>query len=248
MSVSLGIDIGGSSIKYGLVSKSDSFNLITVKSLETPKPATPEVLAECVSQIVSEHKSNCVGIAFPAVVRGGIVHTAAHVDPAWVNVDGKAVFGAKIPHLKALLNDADAALLAEREWGACRGFSGAVLMLTLGTGIGSAMMVDGVLWPNSELGHTYLAQGLEAEQWAAASIKIKEQLSWESWGRRLNAVLREMQRLCHPDLMVLGGGVSESFDAYAAFLDVPIPIIPSALGNRAGVAGAALAGLIAPES
>lgn len=237
----LGIDIGGSAIKYGwMEGKGDLFGLDV---LATPAPATPKRLANEVMALSLRHDVPRIGVAFPAVVRHGVVGSHAHIDDSWLGVNGELLFSECTGKPVTLINDADAALLAEREWGVCRGVQGSVLYLTLGTGIGSAMMVDGRIWWNSELGHLHLPRGLEAEAWAAASCRTAEDLDWAQWAARLNEVLSELVRLCHPERMVLAGGIVSHFDTFAPYLNLPIPVIPSRLGNRAGLMGAALAAI-----
>jgi len=239
----LGIDIGGSSIKFSRCMANARDGFTPIQQVATRQPATPESLANQVEAIVAGQKPDAIGIAFPAVVRKGAVHSCAHIDPSWLGVNGEVVFSQHTGSPVTLLNDADAALLAEREWGICNGVSGSVLMLTLGTGIGSALMVDGRIWWNSELGHLYLPRGLEAEVWAAASVRTEANLDWSEWAERLNEVLDELTRLFNPDLIVLGGGISADFHCFGNELKGTTPVKPSELGNKAGYMGAALAAM-----
>ena len=175
----------------------------------------------------------------PAVVRGGIVETASHIDPTWIGVDAVDFFSKVTGRPVAVLNDADAAGIAEVRFGAGRGTAGVVAVITLGTGIGSALFVDGTLVPNSELGHLPLYDGV-AENWAAESVREREGLSWEEYARRLQAYLDVVQRVLWPQLIIIGGGISNIADKFLPLIGLRTPIVPAQLRNHAGIIGAAL--------
>jgi polyphosphate glucokinase len=181
-----------------------------------------------------------VGFAFPSVVRHGVMHTAAHVDSHWIGTNGETLIGSALGRPVAILNDADAAGLAEMELGAGRGCRGTVLLLTFGTGIGSALFVDGVLVPNTELGHLRMAGG-EAEELASGFARTRDRLGWEAWAERVNAVLAELHRLLWPDVFILGGGVTEAYEKFSPLLSSRAELRPARFRAHAGIVGAALA-------
>jgi polyphosphate glucokinase len=179
------------------------------------------------------------GIGFPAVIMAGTVRTAANIDPSWIGVDADASFTDALGRSVVVGNDADAAGLAEMRFGAGRGQGGTVLMLTLGTGIGSALFRDGILVPNTELGHLQL-RGKDAERRAAASIKVSKGLSWHAWSKRLAEYVDEIDRLLWPDLVIIGGGISKEADKFIHDLPSRVTCVPAALQNQAGIVGAAM--------
>jgi polyphosphate glucokinase len=245
----LGVDIGGSGIKAAPVDVRTGKLLAERQRIDTPQPATPEAVAEVVGQVVSAFSwTGPVGAAFPAVIQHGVVKTASNVDPSWVGTDIDAVLSARLGRTVATLNDADAAGLAEVRFGAGRGHDGVVLLITLGTGIGSALFVDGLLVPNTELGHIEVG-GQDAETRAAAAVRTRKDLSWEKWGARVGTYLQRLEALLWPDLIIIGGGVSRRFDRFGPVLDTRTPVVPAVLGNEAGIVGAALvqAGVIDPD-
>jgi polyphosphate glucokinase len=240
MATSIGIDIGGSGIKGAVVELDDGEFVGERCRIPTPRPATPEAVAEVVAEVVATLDGDGpVGCTLPAVVRDGVAESAANIDDAWIGTDGEALIGAATGRPTTLLNDADAAGLAEQRFGAARGHGGVVLVLTLGTGIGSGLLVDGRLVPNTELGHLEL-DGHDAESRAAASVRKSEHLSWPKWAQRLDRYLHHVEDLFSPDLFVLGGGVSRKHDRFMPLLTVDTEVVPAALRNRAGIVGAAL--------
>lgn len=238
----LGIDIGGSGMKAAEVDI-DSGEIVSDKfRIKTPKPATPEAMADVVRQL-TEHFSwtGPVGVGFPGVVQDGVIRTAANLDKSWVGVDGDTVFTEASGCDVVMVNDADAAGLAEVQFGAGKGVSGTVILLTLGTGIGSAIFTHGHLVRNTEFGHLEL-NGKIAEERASSRVKEEKDLSYKQWGKALEKVLVEVEKLFWPDLFILGGGISKEFDNYVEYLDdVRTKIVPAEALNRAGIAGAALA-------
>ena len=242
MSDILGIDIGGSGIKAAPVSTITGELLAKKLRVPTPKPPTPDAVLDVIEQLV-EHFSwqGPVGAGFPGVVKAGTVKTAVNLDKGWVDLDADALITKRLGVDAHVINDADAAGLAEVRFGAGRDIKGVVMMVTLGTGIGTALFSDGVLLPNTELGHLVM-DGQEAEQRAAARIREELDLSWKEWGHRVQAYLAELERLVWPDLIVIGGGVSDEFDQFEPYLaGLKAQIVPAAMENRAGIVGAALA-------
>lgn len=237
----LGIDVGGSSIKGGLVDIDAGRLQGELSSVATPRPAAPAPVMQAVAQLAGTMSvTQAAGVAFPSVVQGGKARTAAHIDPSWIDVDGAALAARALGRRTVFLNDADAAGLAEMQWGAGRGLKGVVIMLTFGTGIGTALFADGKLFPNSELGHLEM-NGIDAEEWASARIRTQLGLDWPAWIERVNAYLRRMHALFWPDVFILGGAVSERFAEFAPHLHSSAQIRPAQFAGQAGVIGAALA-------
>lgn len=237
----LGIDVGGSGIKGAPVNLVEGRLATARHKLPTPQPATPEAVAASVVELAGQFEIHgSVGVAVPAVIKRGIAQTAANIDPAWIGCDIGRLLHAALGRPVAVLNDADAAGLAEMRYGAGRGRCGTVVMLTLGTGIGSALFVDGVLWPDTEFGHLDI-RGKAAEHRAAAQLRKAEGLGWEKWAARVSEVLVAIERLLWPDLYIIGGGVSRKHDKFLPLLQCRTPVVPAALGNDAGIIGAALA-------
>ncbi len=238
-SVALGVDVGGSSIKYAPVDIEVGKVLTEVSSV--PTPALAEALLNSIAALADALlPDGPLGIALPSVVRGGMVHTGANLDPALIGMNVEAILRKRLGRPVALLNDADAAGLAEVRWGAARDVRGTVMVLTFGTGIGSALFSDGRLVPNTELGHMEV-DGFEGEQRASARVRTEEQLDWPQWAGRVNRYLDAINRLFWPELIVMGGGISENFHQYASLLRSQAPLRAATLGASAGVVGAAMA-------
>lgn len=236
-----GIDFGGTGIKGAPVDlKVGDFAHDRVR-IDTPKPADPQAVAEVFQQIVDSFpaSSTPVGVTVPGIVRRGVVLSAANIDRSWLNEDADAIFTEALGREVHVVNDADAAGLAEVEYGAARGRGGLVMVITLGTGIGSAMIFDGQLVPNSEMGHLEI-DGAVAETRAATSAREREGLSWEAWSERLTTYFSHLERLFTPDLFVVGGGVSKSWAKFGHLIEIETEIVPATLQNRAGIVGAAL--------
>jgi polyphosphate glucokinase len=236
-----GIDFGGTGIKGAPVDLArGDFSHDRVR-IATPRPATPQAVAEVFKQIVGDFpvSSAPVGVTVPGIVRRGVVLSAANIDKTWIGEDADAIFTEALGREVHVVNDADAAGLAEAEYGAAKGRSGVVLVITLGTGIGSALIHDGRLVPNTELGHLEL-DGAVAEVTTATSAREREDLSWEAWSERLTAYFRHLERLFTPDLFVVGGGVSKSWEKFGHLIAVETEMVPATLQNRAGIVGAAL--------
>ena len=209
MTLVLGLDVGGSSVKAGLVDVQAGRVSGELISAATPRPSPPAALMPVIAGLAARlpGPSGTVGIAFPSVIKHGIVRTAANIDPTWIGTDGAALAARTLGRPALLLNDADAAGVAEMRWGAGRGVSGIVIMVTLGTGIGTALFCDGRLFPNTELGHLEL-RGMDAEKWASARVRTSEKLDFPGWSARVNEYLKRLHDLFWPDMFILGGAVS----------------------------------------
>ncbi|WP_017591378.1 polyphosphate--glucose phosphotransferase [Nocardiopsis potens] len=243
--VGLGIDIGGSGIKGAPVDLgTGAFTTDRVK-IHTPHPSTPKAVAQVVAEIgerIGAHAGEGapVGVTFPGVVRGGVVGTAANVDDAWIGVHAQQLCEAATGRPVAVVNDADAAAVAEHRYGAARGVRGVVLLTTLGTGIGTALLTDGRLVPNTEFGHLEI-DGHDAETRASSAAKEREGLSYEEWAtERLQRYYDEVEKLLSPDLIVVGGGVSRKADKFLPRVRTRAELVPARLRNSAGIVGAAL--------
>ncbi len=238
----LGIDIGGTGVKGAPVDLTTGELAADRLKIKTPKPATPHAVADVVEEIASRFYDavgdSPIGIAIPAVCQHGVARSAANIDPAWVDTDVDALFTRRLGRPVHVVNDADAAGVAEARYGAARDVPGLVILTTLGTGIGSALLHDGKLVPNSELGHLEL-DGHDAEERAAQSAKEREDLSYPQWAERLQRYYRHLENLFWPDLFVVGGGISKSADKFLPLLDLRTPIVPAKLRNSAGIVGTA---------
>ena len=236
----LGIDIGGSGVKGAVVDTKKGVFITDRLRIETPRPATPDAVAKPVRQIIRHLEwDGPVGCTFPGVVRHGSVYTAANMSDEWIGIDAAKLFG-KVTDLPfTVINDADAAGVAEASFGAARHREGVVVLVTLGTGIGTAVLVDGVLVPNTELGHLPMPSG-DAEKYAAESVRDRENLGWEEWAARLTEYFRLVEDLLWPDLFVVGGGISKNPDPWLPLIACRTPIVPARLRNKAGIIGAAL--------
>ncbi len=236
----IGVDIGGTGIKGAPVDvRQGTLTEDRVRVL-TPSPATPDRVADAVGQVLADlGVAGPTGLTIPAVVRDGVVETAANIDEAWIGVDAVALFGRAIGHEVAVVNDADAAGMAEVRFGAGRGHTGTVVMVTLGTGIGSAVFAGGVLVANTELGHLPL-EGGAAEDWAADSVREREDLSWKHWAHRLQRYLELVETLLWPELIIVGGGVSKKAEKFLPRIELRTEVVAAELHNDAGIVGAAL--------
>jgi polyphosphate glucokinase len=236
-----GIDIGGSGIKGAPVDlKTGDFAADRLR-IPTPQPATPAAVARVVDQVVRSfdvRKSVPIGVTFPAVVRHGVAQSAANVDETWIGTDIEKLLNAATGRQVLAVNDADAAGYAEVEYGAARNVPGLVMVVTLGTGIGTALINNGRLVPNTELGHLEV-DGVDAESRASDAARERDNLSYPDWAKRLQRYFDELERLFSPDLFVVGGGVSKRYDEYLPLLNLRTPIVPAALRNNAGIVGAA---------
>lgn len=237
----LGIDFGGSGIKGAPVDAKTGELLSARFRIPTPNPATPESVAETIKSIVDHFKwKEPVGLAFPAVVQNGVVKTAANIDNSWIGVNAAKLIKQKTGLLTYVLNDADAAGMAEMKFGAGKGKKGAVLLLTIGTGIGSVLFSKGKLVPNTELGHITLKSGAEAEEFTSDATRKKDNLDWDAWAKRFNIYLQEMEKLFWPELIIIGGGVSKKKEKFIDHIHVNSKIVMAETRNEAGIIGAAV--------
>lgn len=243
----IGIDIGGTGIKGGIVDLKKGKLLGDRFRVPTPQPATPEAVAEAVALVVAELSArpeapaagSPVGVTFPGIIQHGVVHSAANVDKSWLETDIDALLTARLGRPVEVINDADAAGLAEARYGAGAGVSGTVLVITLGTGIGSAFIFDGKLVPNAELGHLEI-DGFDAESKASAVARERDGLSWDEYSVLLQRYFSHVEFLFSPELFIVGGGISKRADEYLPNLKLRTPIVPAVLRNEAGIVGAAL--------
>lgn len=236
----IGVDIGGTGIKGAPVDlEAGSLTAERIRIL-TPQPATPDAVAEVVTEVINQLDApGAIGLTLPAVVRDGVAHTASNIDHAWIGTDAAELFAKATGRAVAVVNDADAAGIAEMRFGAGRGRSGVVILITLGTGIGSALFVDGTLVPNTELGHLPLHHGV-AEEWAAESVREDDDLSWKQWAHRLSDYMQLVEKLFWPNLIIVGGGVSKKSGKFLPHIEVRTELVPAQLLNDAGIVGAAL--------
>ncbi|MEC4016515.1 polyphosphate--glucose phosphotransferase [Streptomyces sp. H27-D2] len=237
-----GVDIGGSGIKGAPVDLERGALAEERHKVLTPHPATPEAVLDGVRQVVEHFGwSGPVGVTFPGVVVDGVTRTAANVDKSWIDRDARSLISDRLGLPVTLLNDADAAGIAEMSFGAGRGRTGTVILLTLGTGIGSAVFTDGRLLPNTELGHLEL-HGHDAEKHASTKAKEDEELSWHHWAHRVRKYLAHVEMLFSPELFVIGGGVSRKADKFLPLIEgIKAEVVPAELQNNAGIVGAAMA-------
>jgi polyphosphate glucokinase len=243
----LGIDIGGSGMKAAPVDASTGKLLADRLKIETPRPAVPDAMADVVKKLVTSFSwSGPIGITFPGVVVDGVTRTAANLDPSWIGTDAGALFGRAAGHQVRVLNDADAAGVAEMKFGAGVGEHGTVVMLTFGTGIGSALFSQGILVPNTEFGHVEI-RGQDAEKRASEHAKELHDMSWGKWAGRVDEYLQHIEAVLSPDLFIVGGGVSKQSDKWVPRLTgIRARIVPAALLNDAGIVGAAMT-TVSPE-
>jgi polyphosphate glucokinase len=243
----IGVDVGGSGIKAALVDISTGTAAGRIR-VETPQPATPASVSAAAAALVGRLEADGpIGCTLPAVVVGGTVRTAAHIDDGWIGTHAAAVFAKATGRQCTVLNDADAAGIAEARFGAARDRRGVVVMVTVGTGIGTALLNDGVLVANSELGHLEV-NGKIADVWASDSRREEKHLSWEQWAERLNTYLTKLHSVLWPELIVIGGGVAKKADLFIDKLNPGCEVEVAELGNLAGIVGAALAAAGASES
>jgi polyphosphate glucokinase len=237
----LGIDIGGTGIKAAPVDLETGKFVADRVKIATPQPALPDAVAEVVQKLVSTFSwTGPIGCTFPGVVMNGVTRTAANLDQAWIGLDGRELLSKAAGQDIRLINDADAAGVAEMTFGAGKGESGTVFMVTFGTGIGSALFVDGVLVPNTEFGHIEI-RGKDAESRASERAKVTNDLSWKHWAKNVNEYLEHIEALVSPQLILVGGGISKQSDKFLPLLTgLQARVIPAALLNDAGITGAAM--------
>jgi len=237
--IRIGVDVGGSGIKAALVDTGTGTASGRIRHV-TPQPATPDAVAETVANLVNELGiDGPIGCTLPAVVVGGTVRTAAHIDDSWIGTHAAAVIGRATGRRCTVLNDADAAGIGEARFGAARDRRGVAVMVTVGTGVGTALLNDGVLVANSELGHLEV-NGKIADVWTSDARRVEKHLTWSQWAERLNAYLTHLHSVLWPELIVIGGGVAKKADLFLDQLDPGCEVRVAELGNLAGMVGAAL--------
>lgn len=237
----LGIDIGGSGIKGAPVDIKTGKLLEERHRIPTPDPSSPQKVAKTIKELVKHFKwEGLIGCGFPAVVQNGVVKTAANIDKSWIDTDARKLFSEATKLPVWVTNDADAAGLAEVKLGAGAGHKGAIVVLTIGTGIGSSLFIKGRLYPNTEFGHVEF-KGMDAEAYASDTARKKDNLDWETWGKRLNEYLAHIEFLCWPEIIILGGGASKKLDLFKDQLKLKAKIVPAQFLNDAGIIGAAMA-------
>ncbi|MEO7352595.1 MAG: polyphosphate--glucose phosphotransferase [Marmoricola sp.] len=237
----IGVDFGGSGIKAAPVDLSTGELSAERERIDTPEKSTPKAVAEVMAELLKafEASSSVVGVTIPGVVRkGGVIGSAANIDKTWIGTDADDLLSDTLGREVHVINDADAAGLAEVRFGVAKGRNGLTIVTTLGTGIGSALLYDGVLVPNSELGHLEI-EGYDAESRAANSARKDEDLTWEKWAQRLTTYYRTVEKLFSPDLIVVGGGVSKRAREFIPLIEIETEIISATLRNTAGIVGAA---------
>ncbi|WP_103129088.1 polyphosphate--glucose phosphotransferase [Deinococcus aerius] len=242
MSVILGIDIGGSGIKGAPVDTATGKLMAERHRIPTPEGARPDAVKDVVAELVRHFgHQGPVGVTFPGIVQHGKTLSAANVDKGWIGLDADALFTQATGRDVTLINDADAAGLAEARFGAGAGVSGVVMLLTFGTGIGSALIHDGVLVPNTEFGHLWLKGDKEAEAWASDRARERDDLNWKQWAKRASTYLQHLEGLFSPDLFIIGGGISKKAEKWQEHLKTErTKLVPATLQNEAGIVGAAM--------
>lgn len=237
----LGIDVGATGIKAAIVDLEKGELLSERIKLATPKPATPDAVAAVIAELVKKtgYTGELMGCGFPAIVSHGVAYSAANIDPAWVGANIETLLSPVTGLEVIAMNDADAAGLSEMRYGKGKGVKGTVMLITIGSGLGSALFTDGHLVRNSELGHLHL-QGWVAEHYVSNTARKKYEMSWPSFGKRFNEYLMHIDRLFSPDLVILGGGISNEFKEFGPYLDPKLNVTTAAMFNHAGIIGAAL--------
>ena len=237
----LGVDVGGTGIKSAIVETATGELVSERQRMATPQPATPEAVAAALGEVIAQLGwQGPVGLGFPAAIQHGVARTAANIDASFIGLPVANYFSQATGCQVFVANDADVAAMAEMRFGAGRGNTGVVLVVTIGTGLGTALFSAGHLLPNTELGHVFLENGHEAERYASEAVRVTKELKWREWGARLNLYLCTMEKLLWPDLIILGGGVSAKLHKFAPVLTVAAPVVAASFLNRAGIVGAAL--------
>lgn len=236
----LGIDFGGSGIKAAPVNINTGLLTAERHRIETPQPATPEAVGEVIDQLIKHFNwKGKVGIGFPAAIQKGIVKTAANIDKSWINTPVDQFISEKTGCKAYTVNDADAAGIAEMAHGAGKNKSGVIMVLTVGTGIGTAIFNNGQLLPNTEIGHLQF-KDITIEKYASDATRKRLDLNWKKWGTRFSKVVNHYENLFYPDMFILGGGISRKYDKFEEYLDIKTPLLPAKLLNDAGIIGAAM--------
>lgn len=236
----LGIDIGGSGIKGAIVDTTNGQLITDRHRIPTPKKAKPDDVAEVLHEVISHFNwQGICGCGFPAVIQNGVVKTAANIHDSWIGINADEFFTEKHQSTITVLNDADAAGIAEMKFGHGKGKNGVVLIITIGTGLGTSFFINGQLFPNTELGHIEI-KGMKAEKYASDAARKDDDLKWEAWGKRFNEYLNTMHRLFWPELIILGGGASKKLHKFENVLMCKAPVVAASMQNNAGIIGAAI--------
>jgi len=237
----LGVDIGGSGIKGAPVDTRNGALIAERFRIPTPEPATPKAVAKTVAKLVEHFDwTGAIGYGFPAVIQRGIVRTAANIDESWIGTNAEELFRQTTKRMAKVINDADAAGLAEMQFGAGKDENGVVLIVTVGTGLGTSIFVEEKLLPNTEFGHILLNEKI-AEHYASDAVRQEKEMTWKKWGKRFNEYLLRIESLFYPDVIIIGGGASKKKDKFFQYLTANAKIMPAQLLNDAGMIGAALA-------
>lgn len=239
----LGVDIGASGIKGAIVDIKKGVLLTERLRIPTPSPSTPKAVAKAFAQLAKEFKwkNKFIGCGFPSIVKNGIAKTAANIHPSWIGTNIQKLFSEASGCDVFVKNDADVAGWAEMKFGAAKGIKGTVLIVTIGSGLGSALFVNGTLVPNTEFGHFYLkGHSKVVEQYTSDGARKKQELSWDVWGERFNEYLKHINLLVSPDLIILGGGSSKKFEKFREHITIKTPVVPANFLNNAGIIGAAI--------
>jgi polyphosphate glucokinase len=237
----MGIDFGGSGVKGAPVDLATGELTADRYRIKTPSPSTPESVIDTIVDVVRHHQwDGPVGVAVPGVVSDGVVLTAANIDDAWIDFDAQTAIARVLEVPVTVINDADAAGMAEAAYGAAKGQPGVCLLLTFGTGIGSALFVDGTLVPNTEFGHLEF-RGMEAEAYAAGKLVERDNMDIDWWALRVNELLQHLDLVLSPHTVVFGGGISKRFEEYSGVFETHAKVVPARLRNNAGIVGAAMA-------
>ena len=237
----LGIDVGASGIKGAVVDLTTGEFMSQRIRIDMPNPSTPEAASEVINTLVKRlNYEGRIGVGFPSVVKNGVASTAANLDKAWIGCNIEEILNKATGCEVIVLNDADAAGLAEMRFGHGKGVMGTVVLITIGTGLGSAVFTDGHLLRNTEFGHILMKKGMIAEHYASSSVQEREDLSWKKWGKRFNEYLQMIELYLQPNLILLGGGSSKYFEEYKHKFTIKTPIIPAKTLNNAGIIGAAI--------
>lgn len=239
----LGIDVGASGIKGAIVDVRKGIVVGERLRIPTPDPSTPQEVAKAFAELVRQFgwKNKFIGCGFPSIIKNGVAQTAANIHKSWIGIDVEKLFSEKSGCQVSVKNDADLAGVGEMNAGIGKYEEGTVIIITIGTGLGSALFVEGKLVPNTELGHLFMkGHNKVVEQYAADSVRKKKNLSWKAWALRFDLYLQHIEKLFSPDLIILGGGSSKKFDRYKRFLSLKTPVSPAELLNNAGIIGAAI--------
>lgn len=240
--IALGIDIGGSGIKGALVN-TETGELVSERiRIDTPNPSTPAACIQVIRQITETlHYQGPMGVGIPGIAIHGVLYSAANIDKGWIGFNAQEAITRETGCTAVVYNDADVAALAEHHFGAGHNQKGVVMMFTLGTGIGSALFLDGRLVPNMELGHLYLrSMKVDAEGYTSDRIRTEKKLKWQAWGERLNVYFQHIEFLFSPELIIIGGGVSKKHDKFFPYIQTRAKLVPAELRNEAGIVGAAV--------